>query len=101
MKINGRAATSGTIVIGEGQRAEIELPWGSYELIFNPNVQPQNVSLSTSPPQIVFDATDNSLGMVTTFEIPLRNGQRVTLNIAVYTVGSDATLSRLVHYSFA
>ena len=34
MEIDGRPATSGTIVIGAEQKSAINLPWGKFELVF-------------------------------------------------------------------
>lgn len=99
MKINGRPATSGTLVIGAGEQAEINLPWGPFALVFNPDVQPMNISLTSNTRQIVFDGTDNSLGLATTLQIPLTNGQRSNLALAVYAIGHGSSATRIVHYT--
>ncbi|MFN7108713.1 MAG: hypothetical protein ACK4MY_10870 [Brevundimonas sp.] len=99
MKINGRNAQAGTLVIGVGQTAELDLPWGSFSLVFNPNAQKQNISLNGGSRQILFDATDNALGIGTTLNIPLSNGTNVSLNLAVYSIGDGTAVTRIVHYT--
>jgi hypothetical protein len=101
MRLDGRPATSGTIVIGAGQQGAIELPWGTFDLVFNPDVQPQNVQLIASPPQIVFDGTDNPLGLTSVINIPVASGGSATLNIAVYAIGDGAAANRIVHFTVA
>ena len=41
MQLDGKKATSGTLVIGAGQQGKLDFPWGSYDLIFNPSNTPQ------------------------------------------------------------
>jgi hypothetical protein len=99
MQIDGRPAQTGTIVIGAGQAAEISLPWGMFKLVFNPSGSPQNVQLTTNPNRIVFDGTDNALGLSSILTIPLANGQSATLNLAVYAIGEGASADRILHYT--
>jgi hypothetical protein len=101
MQINGRSATFGTIVIGAGQKGTIDLPWGEFELVFNPSNQPQNVQISINPPQIIFDGTDNALGLTSIINLPLSSGQMATLNIAIYAIGEGAGANRILHYTVA
>lgn len=100
MKINGKAAQSGTLVIGPGQSAELDLPFGSFQLLFNPSIQPQNVQLTTTPPQIVFDGMDNTLGVGTSLTIPLQNGF-VTLTIVIHSLGDGSSVYRIINYTVA
>lgn len=99
MKIDGRQAQSGTIVIAHGQNGSLDLPFGTFDLVFNPSNEPQNVQLTSNPPQIVFDGTDNALGLTTVMNVPLVNGRTAILNIAVYAVGDAANTNRIVHYT--
>jgi hypothetical protein len=99
MKINGRQAQSGTIVIGEGQKGTLDLPFGTFDLVFNPSNEPQNVQLTSTPPQIVFDGTDNPLGLTTIMNIPLSNGGSAILNLAAYAIGDGNNTNRIVHYT--
>lgn len=101
MEIDGRPATSGTIVIGAEQKSAINLPWGKFELVFNPLNSPQNVQLTTNPMQIIFDGTDNPLGLTTVLKLPLTSGQQATLNIAVYAIGDGSAATRIVHFTVA
>jgi len=101
MQIDGRNATSGAIVVGATQQGKLSLPWGAYELIFNPDKAPQNVSMSSSPPQIVFDGTDSALGIAATFNLDLANGAKAVLNLAVYAIGEGPGTTRLVHFTAA
>jgi hypothetical protein len=99
MKINGKVATSGTLVIGAGQSGEIELPWGQFTLIFNPMAAIPNITINPAAHQIVFEGTDNPLGIATSILIPLSSGQNATINFAVYSLGEGSSVTRVVHYS--
>lgn len=99
MEIDGRPAQWGTIVIGAGQTGAVTLPWGKFTLVFNPDTEPQNVQLTTNPNQIVFDGTDNPLGLTSIVSVPLANGQNATLNLAVYAIGEGAAANRILHYT--
>lgn len=98
MKIDGRTIqSSGTLVIAAGRRAELTLPFGSFELVFRQSSK-MNVSISTSPMQIIFDGTDNPLGVSSEFTIPLTTGS-VNLFLAVYAIGEAEKASRVLHYT--
>jgi hypothetical protein len=99
MLIDGRAANTGTIIVGPGQRAQIALPWGMYSLKFDPFKQPQNVSISVGSQEIVFDGTDNALGIAINFTLPLVNNQTGYLTLVVYAVGDGNSATRIVHYT--
>lgn len=98
MKIDGRPiVTSGTLVIAPGEKAELSLPFGNFALVFNPTAS-MNVQLSTNPLQIKFDGTDNSLGVSSTFVLPLQNGTAY-LSLAVYAIGEGSGAMRILHYT--
>jgi len=101
MKIDGRPAKSGTIVVGSGQTGEIDLPWGLFTLVFNPSESTQNINLTSNlgENKIIFNGTDNVLGLATTLNIPLSNGQAASLNLVVYTIGEGVVATRIVHYT--
>lgn len=99
--IDGRSASSGTIVIQPGQRGELQFPFGRFELQFNPAKTPANVNLSTGPNRITFDGTDNSLGVTSSFTIPFANGKDAQLTFAVYAIGADNNVTRIVHYTLS
>ena len=99
MKIDGRQAVGGTLVVAPGQQGEIQLPWGSFALVFNPLASPQNIRLTSTPPQILFDGTDNPLGIGTTLTVPLVTGQSKNLTLVVYSIGDSTTAYHIVHYT--
>jgi hypothetical protein len=98
MYINNQSIESGTIVLGRGHVGAIDLPWGRHELMFNPSTTPMNILLNTEG-KIIFDGTDNPLGVCTELKIPMDDSRFYYLNIAVYAIGAGDTVSRVVHYS--
>ncbi|MCZ7494123.1 hypothetical protein O8B39_06410 [Agrobacterium rhizogenes] len=101
MKINGRPATSGTLVIGSDERAELDLPFGTFALVFNPSTLPVNVQMTVNPPKITFNGTDNSLGLGTSLTIPLSGGNSAKLSFAIYAIGDGENATRVLHYTLS
>lgn len=99
MKINGRDAVSGTIVVGAGERGTLDFPFGSFATIFNPGVSPPEVTLTSNPPTIVFNGTDNPLGLATSLTIPLVSGVTKYLTLMIYAVGDGDEATRVIHYT--
>jgi hypothetical protein len=99
MKIDGRPAMCGSIVVGPGQIGEIDIPWGTYRLVFDPPEAGPGITLSTTDNTITLRAVDNALGVATTLEIPTVSGGRAILNLAIYTIGDGPSLCRVIHYT--
>lgn len=98
MFINGRPVTaSGTLVVGPGEQAELVLPFGRFSLVFDSAAVP-NIRLSVNPMQILFEGTDNPLGLGSTFKLPLTNGTAY-LALAVYAMGEGSAATRIIHYT--
>ena len=98
MFIDGRPVTaSGTLVVAPGVKAELNLPFGRFALVFRPE-SPLNIQLSTNPMQIKFDGTDNPLGVSSTFDVPLLTGT-AHLFLAVYTIGEGSAATRVLHFT--
>ncbi|WP_143217308.1 hypothetical protein [Acetobacter sp. DsW_063] len=89
---------SGTLVVAAGTQAKLNLPFGLFTLIFNPEL-PTNIQLSTNPMQIKFDGTDNPLGISSSFNLPLANNVTMRLVLAVYSIGEGSNATRIVHYT--
>lgn len=98
MLVDGRPVTkTGTLVLAAGERGQLSLPFGTFALVFKPGPA-MNIQLTTNPMQIVFEGTDNPLGVVTNLSIPLQ-GASANLSIAVYSIGDGPQAGRIVHYT--
>ena len=101
MQIDGRAATTYTLVVGPGQKAAIDLPFGLYNLIFNSSVTSPSATLSSGSNEIMIDGPDTSLGLAVNFDIPLTTGTTAKLALVVYAIGDSATATRVIHYTLS
>lgn len=99
MKIDGREAASGSIIVAPGQTGELTLPWGNVELVFKPDVAPMNIAVAPPGNQIVFEGTDNPVGVAYASTLTFGEQRQLRLSIMVYAVGSGSDVTRLVHYT--
>jgi hypothetical protein len=99
MQIDGRPVkANGSLVIGAGESATLDLSFGTFALVFN-QAQTPNIQITVNPNQVLFHVPDNPLGMAATFNnIPTTSGP-AHMSFVVYTIGDGAGATRLVHYT--
>ena len=98
MWVDGRSASSGTVVVAPGQKAEIQLPFGKFRLAFNPTA-PAAITINGAASELVFNGVDNPLGVATTLDIPVNDGTTKHLALALYAIGDGKSATHVLHYT--
>ena len=98
MKINGKNAASGTIVVKSTDTAAIDTPMGELNLRFNPSAN-NAINFDAATNTIVFDGFTSPQGMAGDKDVTVDGKPKFLISFVVYTIGTLPKVIRLVHYT--